>query len=43
MMGARNVSDAQAQVFVANDELLLPILKTFALFTGSLHATGNAR
>jgi len=43
MIRATNVADNQAQVFVANDELLLPILKTFALFTGSLHATGNAR
>ena len=34
MLRARNVADAQVQIFVANDELLLPILKTFKLFTG---------
>jgi hypothetical protein len=34
MLRARNVADAQVQIFVAKDELLLPILKTFKLFTG---------
>jgi hypothetical protein len=43
MVGAKNVVNVPAQVFVANDELLLPVLKTFTLFNGSLHATGDAR
>jgi hypothetical protein len=43
MVRVRNVADAQAQIFLASEEFLLPILKTFTLFTGSLHTTGNAR
>jgi hypothetical protein len=39
---ARNVIDAHAQDFVVNDKLLLSVLKTFAQYTCSLHATGNA-
>lgn len=40
---ARNMADNQAQVFMANDKLLFPILKTLTLFPGSLQATGYAR
>jgi len=39
---AREVIDAHAQEFVANNELLLPILRAFAECTSSTHATPNA-
>jgi hypothetical protein len=43
MIRATNATDTHAQNFVANDELLLPILKSFAYCTKSLHATQNIR
>jgi hypothetical protein len=43
MIPARNVTDAHAQDFVMNDELLLPTPKAFVLCTRSLHATRNAK
>lgn len=42
MIPARNVIDAHAQDLVTNDQLLLPILKTFAKCNHSAHATSNA-
>jgi type IV secretory pathway TrbL component len=36
MIRVGNATDAHAQDFLTNDELLLPILKTFAQFTHSL-------
>ena len=39
---ARNVIDVQAQDFVVNDVLLLPILQAFAQFIRSLHVIRNA-
>ena len=41
MIPARNVTTEHARDFVANEELLLPILKAFAQYTRSLLATGN--
>jgi hypothetical protein len=43
MIPGMDAIDAHAQGYVANDELLIAILKTFAQCTGSLHATRNAR
>ena len=42
MIPAKNTTDTHAQDFLANDQLLLPILKAFVQCTGSLHATPNA-
>ena len=42
MIPSRKLTGARAQDFVAHDELLLPITKTFAQDTGLLHATGSA-
>jgi len=39
---AKNVTDAHAQEFVTNNELLLTILKAFAEYTSSTHATRNS-
>jgi len=39
---ARNSIDVHVQVFMQNDELLLPILQTFTQSTCSLYATPNA-
>jgi len=41
MTPARNATDAYAQYFMVNGELLLPILKSFAHCTHLLHATRN--
>jgi len=38
----RNKGNAHGHNFVGSDVSLLPILKAFANFTGSLQATGNA-
>jgi hypothetical protein len=38
----RNTINAHAQDIVANDELLLPILKSFVQYSSWLHATRNA-
>jgi hypothetical protein len=42
MVPAMNAMDAHAQNIMANDDLFLPILKTFAHCTLSLDATRNA-
>jgi hypothetical protein len=42
MIPVRNVMHAHAQNFVVNQELLLPMLKTFGQCIRSLHATRNA-
>jgi hypothetical protein len=39
MITARNATNVQGQDFMANDELLLPILKAFAQCTRSQYAT----
>jgi len=39
MIPAMGTINAQAQNFVTNDELLIPVLKTFVQCTHSLHAT----
>jgi len=36
------VIDAHAEDFVVNHALLMSVLSTFAYWTRSLHATGNA-
>jgi len=43
MIPARNTIDAHAQSFVANGEMLLPILRALSQRTHSLHFTRNAR
>jgi hypothetical protein len=43
MTPARNATDVHAHYFVANDELLLPMLKTPAQNIRRLHATRNDR
>jgi len=42
MIPARNAIDSRSQVILADDNLLLPILRAFAEFTRLLHATRNA-
>jgi len=42
MIPAWNATDAQAQDFVENDDLLEPILKVFAQCSRPLHAAQNA-
>ena len=39
MIHASNAIDVHAQHFVVNEKMLLPILKAFAQYTRSLHAT----
>jgi hypothetical protein len=41
MSPARNAYEAHAQYFLANDEHLLPMLKTLAQYTCWIHATRN--
>jgi hypothetical protein len=41
MTHARNATDAHAQDFEVNDELILPILKAVAQCTHSLHVVWN--
>jgi len=42
MIPVRNAIDSPAQDFLADDNLILPILKAFADSTRLLHATRNA-
>ena len=42
MIRSRNTIDERAQDFVMNYELLLPVLKAYTQWTGSLHSTRNA-
>jgi hypothetical protein len=42
MIRARNAIDVREEYFLVKDELLLRILRAFAHYSRSLHATGNA-